>query len=190
MFLLWCTSVLILEICFIWPLRWSSNTYSVSITRWQMDSLNRPWNWIWVMELSLKIWMVWSLIMAILFYFSDAESHVFSAFHFQRLIDHIYILCLRPLSQQVLLRNVCLTIIFDLTQHILTWYFRDDEKSLLWSDFFSLFWMVVDRFVISYVYVMFWFAIVLSVIEMVYVNDVFWFSWITKTGIFSSEKTY
>ena len=67
------------------------------------------------------------------------SGNCFSAFDFQHLIVHLCLSCMRPLNQQVLLRSVYLLIIFDLTQHILTWFIKDDEKSLLWSDFFFFF---------------------------------------------------
>ena len=149
-----------------------------------MESLNRPWNWIWVMAL---IWMVWSSIMAILFFFNVAEFLVFHPLTFSiwLIIFSCYVWDLsvsKSCSGMSVWRSSTL-----LTQYNLTWYFRDDEKSLLWSDFI----FVLDSgrqtcYTLCLCDVLV--AIVLSVTKMVYVNDVFWFLWITKTGIFSSEK--
>ena len=55
---------------------WSSSTFIVSITRWQMVSRKRPYSWIWAMEFLLSIWMGQSSMMAILIYFSLVVSFI------------------------------------------------------------------------------------------------------------------
>ena len=71
---------------------------------------------------------------------------------------------------------------FEHFQYILTWSIRDDEKSLVRSDFvFSwLAWIAYSTLCFCIVFFLWsW---------MLFVNDVFWFLWISNTGIFSLKK--
>ena len=101
----------------------------------------RLWNWRWELDISLKHWMGRSLEKAIFLCFDGCLSTFYSS----RLLCFVFtfFVCFGRLSAScVILWNVCLQVIFDISD-FLTWVFGDDEKSLQCSDFaFSPFFVV------------------------------------------------
>ena len=103
--------------------------------------------------------------MAILFYFSCWVT-CSTVFDFQHMFDHTV-----PVLFWVLSASKFCSGLSDcrspsiLSQHILSWYLRDDEKSFLWSDFFYFFLDAVDSMA-TFVYVMHWLLKFCSVTKM------------------------
>ena len=129
-----------------------------------MDSLNRPWNWIWVMELSLKIWMVWSLIMAICSFLVLLSLMFFNLW--LSAFDWSSLPVMFETSQPASLAQECL---FDDHLRFLLSIFWPDISGMMrkvcYDQTFFLFLDAVDRMLI-YVYVLHCVAEVCSVTKM------------------------